>query len=697
LMVLAVRTRSSERRAKVAPVSRFFAKMDTVPLKPAVAAEILSLSDAACATVRVSSKRGRNMRTIVAFLLTSIAAAQTSPDVERLEKRLADQPGNASNRQAIQRALTNFQAAPEKLRADRRDLILWLIEHQPESKMFEEPFTLLWTRGRLGDPEGFERAAQLWKDQAAKDGATEKTVANAALFFRVMNPAQGFAILDGAEREHPGNPELARARGILHAFVMLGVSAIDDNNRILLTTSGALRAAPAAAEARQEIEASKDAHLLGAAGEVLTHYGTISIPYDLTFGDDDVPTLAERWLGRARELGLPEAEWRTPLGDAIHRKAERTNDPREKLRLLAESYDLAPDPVKPGIRVQMAVAEFAAGDDAAAEKDAQPMAEAPHNTYEFNLAETLLGRIALARGDSKEAKERLGASLKPPAKFKNPVFEPNMTLAQDVYDAGDHDAVLEFLEASRAVWKTDRGRIDRMISFVKKAPTVDLVQLSRQFPGSEFLRRPSPAFEAMDAEGRTWTREQLTGKVVALEFGTAPLAEKVSRDFAARGAVLLQIQNDDIRRRFEVLTNPTVVVIDRQGNVSSYRAGAATEAEWRNEWENGFGRGTNPAPEAPKQLETMEAAGGKAALSWEPVDNAESYVVEWDSRDENGWIYDRDRSVRVIATRDTSTVLDLTGFTRVRWRVYAVPRSGPAGSASPWRELDGTPVTKIYK
>jgi hypothetical protein len=51
----------------------------------------------------------------------------------------------------------------------------------------------------------------------------------------------------------------------------------------------------------------------------------------------------------------------------------------------------------------------------------------------------------------------------------------------------------------------------------------------------------------------------------------------------------------------------------------------------------------------------------------------------------------------VIPTRETSVVLDLTGFVRVRWRVYAVPRFGQPGTPSPWRELEGVPVTKIYK
>jgi hypothetical protein len=97
----------------------------------------------------------------------------------------------------------------------------------------------------------------------------------------------------------------------------------------------------------------------------------------------------------------------------------------------------------------------------------------------------------------------------------------------------------------------------------------------------------------------------------------------------------------------------------------------------------------------------MPGASGRVALAWEPVDNAESYVVEWDIRDETGWVFDREKAVRVIATRDASAVLDLNGFTRVRWRVYAVPKYGPQGAVSPWSEMDGSvianPITKIYK
>lgn len=608
-------------------------------------------------------------------MTAAIAAAQAPDAIKRVEERIAAHPANVPDRVALLRALANPAVPLETARAERRTQILWLIEHQPESRILEQPPLQLYPSGRLGDPEGFEQARTLWLDLAAKPGATSKTIASAALFFETTDPEQGFAILDHAGQD----PDLERARGILRASVMLGVSGVEDSGNVIrLATSEALRRTPAAAEARKEIEASKDANLIGAAGAFISSNGLVAIPYDLTFGDDDVPTLAEKWLRRARELVPSGDEWNAALASAMNQESQRTLDPGEKVRLLSEASDLLPASQKPGLRPAVLNAEFAAGDDAAAARDAQALADAPRNASDYNLGETILGRLALAHGDAQTAKEMLMASLKPPAKFRNPVFEPNMTLAQDIFEAGDRDTVVAFLEASRAVWKFDRGRIDRMIGFVKKAPSADLVQLSRQLPGGELLHRPAPAFEA---------QEDVAGKVVALEFGSAPAAEKAARD---RGVVLLHIEDKDIWRRFEVQTDPTLVVLDRQGNVAAFRSGAATEAEWKSEIQAGFERGSNPAVlPAPKQIDDGEVG----ALAWEPVERAESYVVEWDSYDQGEWGFDRDRSVRVIPTRETSTVLDLKGLTRIRWRVYAVPKNGPPGQASAWREID----TKVYK
>jgi hypothetical protein len=637
------------------------------------------------------------MRTIVAFLLAAlIAVAQSPADIERQQKQVADHPDQISLRMNLLATLTNRFAGlpPEKVRELRRQHILWLIEHHPDApNIFEQPQTLLPAKGRLADPAGSAEAAGLWKELARKPDASPALIANAAIYLRAIDPPAALDLLENYQRD----PALARARGLVDGAAVLGMSGLGLN--VQFGTAAALRDSPDAKAARREIEASSNASLLGGAGVVLLATpGQIEAPFDLALGEDDPLSLSEHWLRRAIEIVPPGTEWKPSLSQTLVNKASRTLDPKEKVRLLTEAVSLVAENAKWFALSSLIVAEFDAGDDAAAEHDAKSLLAGPTNANIYNTAQTVLGRIAAARGDLNEAKSRLTASITTPDSIKNPVFQPNMTLAQDLYDAGQKDAVSQFLEGTRNVWKFDRGRIDRMISFVKKAPSVDLIQLANQFPGNEVIRRPAPAFEAKDLDGKTWTREKLAGKVVALEFGKAPLAEKVSKDFAARGAVLLQVDDEDTKRRFEVLTNPTLVVIDRQGNVAAFHSGAGSEDEWRREFETGFGNTPNPVMlSAPRQSEPAQPVAGKVAVAWEAVDSAESYVVEWDSRDEKGWIFDRDHTVHVIPTRETFTTLDLTGFIRLRWRVFAVPRFGQPGSVSPWREVEGTPVTKIYK
>lgn len=624
------------------------------------------------------------MRTIVAFLFAALlCAAQNLADLERQQKQVADRPGDVGARVVLLNSLTGrtVPLAAERVRELRRQHILWLIEHHPEAAIYENPALLLPAKGRLADPAGSAEAVGLWKEIASKPGVKPLEIGNAAIYLSALDLPVALRLVEN----YQDDPALGRARGYVDGAAVLGLSGIGQN--LQFSTSADLRKSPESLAARLEIDGSNNPFLVGKAGMTLSR-GQVENPLDVTFGEDDAPALGERWLRRAIDLAPPGTEWKQHLGQALQAKANRTIDPKEKVRLMSEALTMVADGAKPGLLVNLIAAEFDAGDDPSAERDANLLLQiAPRNGYAYNAAQTVLGRIAAAKGDVAEAQARLLRSVTMPAEIKNASFDPNMTLAQDLYEAGEKDAVIKFLEASRSVWKAERGRIDRMISFVKKAPSADLVQLSRQFPGSEVLRHAAPAFEATDLEGKTWTREQLAGKVAALEFGNAPLAEKVARD---RGVVLLRVEDDDTRRRFEVLTNPTVVVIDRQGNVTGFRSGPASEAEWRSEFDSGFGRGVVPVVlPAPKQMDDK--------VAWEPVEGAESYVVEWDSRDDSGWIFDRERTVRVVATRESSVVLNSTGFKRIRWRVYAVPRAGQPGTVSPWREVDVLPVTKIYK
>jgi hypothetical protein len=562
----------------------------------------------------------------------------------------------------------------------------------------------LWPRGRLADPEGYAQAAQLWKEKASAPDANTKTIANAAVFFKIPDPAEGLAILDAADRDHPRDPDLARARGVLDAAQALGISGIEDMNFPIYTTSTLRRETPVAANARKQVEASSDANLVGGAGEFFTHTNFFVAPFNINLGDDDLQTLAEKWLRRAHQLASPSDAWNSALSIAIRSSAPRTNDPVQKLKLLNEACSLLPENQKRNMLAEIAQAEFDASDDAGAERDAQALVASVRNIYDWNIGQTVLGRLALAHGNQASAKEHLLASVTPPASIKNPNLRPAMQLAQEMLDAGDKETVLAFLEASRAIWTYDQGRLDHMVNFVKRsAPGLDLQRMGTPVPGNDFRNRLSPDFSARDRDGKTWSRDQLSGKVVALAFGSAPASDKLQQDFAARGVQFFQspaTREDPLARRFEIESDPTLIVIDRQGRVVTYLPGKSNETAWRREIEASISGVSSPqmlTPAVPQPKESVAIEAGKATVSWEPVDNAESYVVEWDSRDEKGWIFDRDQTVRVIATSNTSATLDLNGFTRLRWRVYAVPRFGTGGKESTWREIEGTPITKIYK
>src|SRR5262249_50105630 len=78
-----------------------------------------------------------------------------------------------------------------------------------------------------------------------------------------------------------------------------------------------------------------------------------------------------------------------------------------------------------------------------------------------HAAHTILGRVALAHGDLRQAREHLLASARLKGSPALRSFGPSMELAQELLAAGEHESVLEYLDLCRVFWKYDRGRIDR--------------------------------------------------------------------------------------------------------------------------------------------------------------------------------------------------------------------------------------------
>ncbi len=580
----------------------------------------------------------------------------------------------------------------------------------------------------MADPEGYAEAARLWREQASKPDASFKaianfkTIANAVFFFKTADRATANALLDPVWRAHPDSPDLAPARAILDVIAILGITSI--SGRDVVTSNFALRSSPEAVKAREEIDASSNPVLLGSAGQQLLRLaGSIRPGPFSPFGpardyiaeQEETATLAEGWLIRARELAPSNPAWTDGLVQIYQNRAGRTQDPREKVRILREAEKLANDNQRGNVLPTLAMAEFEASDDAAAARDAQRLLDLAassagrgfQHTRMVHFGNTVLGRVALARNDRKEAKERLLASARLPADAGS--FEPNMTLAQDLLEAGERDAVLEYLELCRNCWRFDQGQLDRKIKQVKSPGTPDLT--ARTFPqGYTLTGRPAPALKLKDLAGKEWSLDQFKDKPVALEFfntsckacrdelseieklgsGVVTLAVNVGeneaavRAFAEKNQLKLPVLlggNEAAVRRYEVDVYPTLAMIDGKGVVSLYRVGRGFDVK------RDLERGIAGPPERIKLPAPVLLGSTSGKLAWEAVEGAESYVVEWDRKEANGWVFDRTGSLRVIPTRETWVTLEEHGPTPIRWRVYAVSLREGAGASSVWREV----------
>ena len=76
-------------------------------------------------------------------------------------------------------------------------------------------------------------------------------------------------------------------------------------------------------------------------------------------------------------------------------------------------------------------------------------------------ANLILGRIAVTEGRIDDAKTYLLASGKSPGSPQMNSFGPNMSLAKDLLEKGERDAVLEYFELCRNFWAMDDGKLDQ--------------------------------------------------------------------------------------------------------------------------------------------------------------------------------------------------------------------------------------------
>lgn len=88
----------------------------------------------------------------------------------------------------------------------------------------------------------------------------------------------------------------------------------------------------------------------------------------------------------------------------------------------------------------------------------------------------VLGRVALRRGDVPGARQHLLAAGETPGSPQLDSFGPNMTLAKELLEKGEREAVLAYLQSCTKFWKMGGDRLQGWIAMLKGGGTPDFTQ-----------------------------------------------------------------------------------------------------------------------------------------------------------------------------------------------------------------------------
>jgi hypothetical protein len=126
---------------------------------------------------------------------------------------------------------------------------------------------------------------------------------------------------------------------------------------------------------------------------------------------------------------------------------------------LARAAELAGEDERVEYEGRLAVAAFHSGEFDRARQHAnralQMIAKSPPTMWTGNVhyeAHTTLGRLALQSGDVRTAKKHLIEAAKTTGSPSLDTFGPDMTLARELLDAGERDAVIQYLELVERFW-----------------------------------------------------------------------------------------------------------------------------------------------------------------------------------------------------------------------------------------------------
>ena len=412
----------------------------------------------------------KNCRPTIATLLCAVLfpafLAGQPQTTAQLEANLKTQPDSVDLHISLIREYFRLSGQDSSAEDARVHHVLWLLEHHPEHKFLLEPAV---TVGRSG--ANFDTLKAAWLAAVGKPDVTAPVLANAANFFRPLDPSRSIDLLTKARAADPKNGLWTGLLAEMYVFRIVGITGLNQNG--LPTGVDPTVAASAEAERyKAMLLASKDVELVVNAAGQLEMRGAMAAM--VTNRREETAALAETLFQRAISLEPQKAQWHGALAGHYTRQYQpATGETRATLiRKAMAEYDrqAAMDPATVEDQSYARTAIDGGDLDKATTAAKHCLAEAPTQTLKYvavHQCNLILGRVALRRGDLKGAGEYLLAAAQIEGQGALSSFGPNMALAKELLEKDQRDVVLEYFRLCAKFWSFDRGQLDKWTAQVK--------------------------------------------------------------------------------------------------------------------------------------------------------------------------------------------------------------------------------------
>jgi hypothetical protein len=280
--------------------------------------------------------------------------------------------------------------------------------------------------------------------------------------------------LEVSVARNPGDAPSQALLGKNYAFFILGITSLGEFDKVATINPGKA-AGSFAQHARDELGKSLFAGVVAEGRQALWRYSTEVEVYQTlhsspsTIDTTAAKTLAVQSLDRAISMDPNTATWRTYRIPILVSRSnfskfmpltaiEAYRQVKQDMSVLigSDRYNMLTYAAKLAVKAS----EWSDGGSYAQELLSW---STDANNWNYGnaifFANMVLGQVALRQGSIDAAKAYLLVAGKTPGSPQLNSFGPNMSLAKDLFEAGERQAVLTFFDECRAFWKMDRGRL----------------------------------------------------------------------------------------------------------------------------------------------------------------------------------------------------------------------------------------------